>query len=155
MDVNSILDTSAGPSQELMITGAMRENLRISARWAKFIALTLIIIATLGLLLSLVLMGSAMSRELGLSPIGAAGAGGGLYLFFSIVTLVIFYAVSWYHYQFGVKTQRALRANDQQGLADAFQNLQTYYQIAGITFAVFVGLYVIIFIFGIMVALLS
>jgi hypothetical protein len=140
--MNDILDNSPGQGQDLIVTGAMRESLRISARWAKFISLTLLIFTSLVLLFSLLLSG-AFSSNLGINPWRMIGMspGGGLSMLFSILILVAFYAANIYHYLFAVKTQEALRANDQQQMIESFRSLQTYYQIAGIMFALFVALY--------------
>ncbi|MCB0636321.1 MAG: hypothetical protein KDC54_06870 [Lewinella sp.] len=156
MDINNILDNAPDQGQDIIITGAMRESLRISARWAKFISLTLLIVMSLALLFSLLLSG-VFSSSMGINPLRiiGMGAGGGLSLLISIVFLVAFYAVNIYHYQFATKAQAALRANDQQGMADSFQSLQTYYLIAGIMFAVFVGLYVLGILFGLFAAMLG
>ena len=86
-------------------------SLRISARWAKFISLTLLIVMSLALLFSLLLSG-VFSSSMGINPLRiiGMGAGGGLSLLISIVFLVAFYAVNIYHYQFATKAQAALRA---------------------------------------------
>jgi len=75
------------------------------------------------------------------------------YKFFYISTPLLFKITALqkkvlYHYRFSVKTQQALRANDEPLLTEAFSNLKSYYKFYGIFTAIVLGFYVLIFVFA-------
>ena len=126
-----------------------KSYLKESAKWAKFLSIIAFIgigfIALVGLF-----FGTFMSAMTGLSGDEAAMAA------IPTTFITIFYLglagvmiiPTLNHYRFAVKTQRALRKDDEPLLTEALGNLKSYYKFYGLLTAILVGIYALMFVLG-------
>lgn len=140
MDLDNILDNSASPQSDFIITDAIRGYLSESARWGKFIAIIGFVFAGLGVIGILVAGGSMAAF--------GTGAGGGIIILVYLVIMLITVIPIYYLYQFATKMQVALRDNDQIYLQSAFENHKAMFKFYGIFMAIILGIYALALIVG-------
>ena len=124
----------------LLITAIIKEDLNSTSQWGKFLAILGFILIGIIMLFSGVLM---VSGE-------AGGALGGFSTATFILTYVIVAAIYFfptlYLFNYSVRVGKAIRGDDQEQLASAFQNLRrlfVYFGIVTIVTLVFYGLAII------------
>ena len=120
-----------------------------TAKWAKFLSIVGFI--SIGLLVLIAFFVGSFFRMMadmqGGNPALDAMPTTFLTIFYLALAGIMFIPVL-YHYRFSVKTQQALRANDEPLLTEAFSNLKSYYKFYGIFTAIVLGFYVLIFVFA-------
>jgi hypothetical protein len=72
-------------------------------------------------------------------------------ILYLLIGLLYFY-ISLYLFNFGKKTQFALRSNDSETLTGGLENLKSFFKVSGIVTAIFIGLYAFTFVFGLLFA---
>jgi len=124
-----------------------KQFLSETAKWTKFISIIGFIGIGLMVIASL-FMGTYMSGFGGQSP------------FPPILITIVYIAMAalysfpvLYLYRFSDKMKNALANEDEDGYTSAFENLKSHYKVIGILTAVFLGLYVLSILFGLVAGL--
>lgn len=133
----------------LSINSNSKEHLSEAARWARFLAITGMIM--LGLVVLLMLVGSTFFFSSFTNLSGASFGGGGTMVFLAF--WVIAAAALWFFpllftLRFASKMKAALATDDQQLLNESFQNLKITFRYLGIVTIIIVALYALVFAFA-------
>jgi len=147
MEFSGTLDKEYGSSSEFGITTEIREYLKETAKWAKFISILAFVFLGLGVIFSLGLsffLGTALSE---LEGMGAGFSTTFISVFYLIIIAIMFLPVL-YLYRFASKMQVALANDDQIVLNESFMNLKSHYKFYGIFMAIVMGFYLLIFLFA-------
>jgi hypothetical protein len=112
------------PQDQLTLTPALRENLRIAGNWAR-------IVAILGWISAVVTVIIKFDKGEFASALLTAG---------------IAFVFNMFLYQFSKRINNALESGDQWQLAEAFSNLKIYYKIIGWILILVLALIVVVFI---------
>lgn len=137
----------------LSIDEGNRSNLAEAARWGRFLSILGFIMCGLIVLIG-VFAGSFlamfMSRpEFEDMESGAMPAGmGGLMLIIYIIIAVIYFFPCLFLFRFSNQMKAALASNDQEALNSSFQNLKSMFKYLGILAIIFLALYGIVFLIG-------
>lgn len=144
MEYNAPLDSSVG--SQMGVNSEIRNYLKETAKWAKFISIVGLIFTALliiGFLAGGMMAGDLMSQAFG------APAGMGIYIVFVYVIMFALYIFPLlYLYKFADKTNKALASDNEAVLTEAFKNLKSLYKFMGIFMAIILGLYLLLFIAG-------
>lgn len=130
---------------ELHIDPQSQSFLSETAKWAKFISITGIILLVLGILAVLLGGFTAVST---LNQFDTGGAGSTFmttYLIVVVILMAVFIIFYVYLYRFAVRMQVALRNNDQATLTSSFSALKSAFKFAGIVLIVILAFYLIAF----------
>jgi len=150
-----IIDQNLSNNQ-LVITAEIKNYLKETAKWGKFIAIVgfvmmaLVVIA--GVMMSF-FMGSMMGDISDGS--GLEGVIGGAVGFMYVIIALFYIFPLLYLYRFSTKMKIALAQDDQQYLYESFQNLKSLYKFMGILMAVLIGFYLLVIVFGVIGAVTS
>lgn len=133
----------------LHIDPVTKTHLTETARWARFLSVFGMIVLILGLIV--VLMYTTIFTEFFGFPTGVedetnAVMGArrvGIVIGFTIISAIIFFPLLFL-LRFATAMKRAIAANDQGRLNEAFQNLKVYFRYLGILVIIFLVLYGII-----------
>jgi Family of unknown function (DUF5362) len=128
-----------------------------AARWSRFLAIIGFIYCGLMVLCGL-FIGSIMSMlapamgggESAFSTIGSAFTG-----FFVISFALLLFFPAYYLFNFSTKLRRAIQNNDQPVLTESLKNLKSFFKFYGILVIVLLSFYILIFIAGIIGALVG
>lgn len=135
-------------SAELYITPEIKEFLRETAKWGKFLAIVgivmMVLIAIVGLTAG-VFMGSMLSGM----PGAEAMVGGTFFTIYFLLIACLYVFPLLYLYRFSSKLKVALIQDDQQHLYESFKNLKSLFKFMGIFMAVIIGFYGIILLFAV------
>ncbi len=134
-------------SGTIVIEAAIKEHLRVAAKWAKFLAIVTFIFAALIVIaaISMIGFGSSFGNELDYLP-GGMGLIGFIYLVFAGIYLIP--AISKYKFSNNVKA--AIASNNQQQMIESMRNLRSIFSFYGILSAIFIGFYALIFLIAIL-----
>ncbi len=140
MEDQIIDDASFGGS----LSDQMRAYIQETAKWTYFLSILGFIFLGFMVIGSLFagLMFGSMTRELGY------GISGGLISLLYLGGALLYFFPIFYLFRFSTKAKAATRTGNDAELTDAFQNLKSHYKFVGILTIVFLGLYVIFFLFG-------
>jgi len=141
-----ILDHNLSNDQ-LHITPEIKDFLRETAKWGKFIAIVGFVMTALLVLLGIFMglfMGSMMANMPDTAGLGGA-MGGALGFVYVLIALVYIFPLL-YLYRFSAKLKIALAKDDQQHLYESFRNLKSLFKFTGILMAIFIGIYALIFV---------
>lgn len=140
MEDQIIDDASFGGS----LNDQMRAYIQETAKWTYFLSILGFIFLGFMVIGSLFagLMFGSMTRELGY------GISGGLISLLYLGGALLYFFPIFYLFRFSTKAKAATRTGNDAELTDAFQNLKSHYKFVGILTIVFLGLYVIFFLFG-------
>lgn len=139
----------------LNIDPVTKTHLAETARWARFLAILGMIVLGLGLVVSLMgatIFTSFFGFPTGIDDESNAALGAvriGMVIGTLIVSAVVFFPLLFL-LRFANAMRRALAANDQGRLNEAFQNLKVYFRYLGILVIIFLVLYGIIIAIAIM-----
>jgi len=157
MESNVPLDSEI---HALEITSESRDYLLTTAKWGRFIAIVGFVFMGLFLLI-MIFAGSAFSMAMSelesdpaMSPL-PAGVGTGIMTAYMIFIFAITLVPLYYLYTFSTKTIRAVKSSNTEDLTDGLKNLKSLFKFYGIFMAIMVGLYGLIFIGGMLGALLA
>lgn len=150
-----ILDQNLSNNQ-LSITPEIKEFLRETAKWGKFLAIVGFVMMAFLVILG-IFMGTFMGSMMAGMPdtAGLGGAMGGAIGFIYIIIALIYIFPLLYLYRFSTKVKVAIAQDDQQYLYESFLNLKSLFKFMGIFMAIIVGFYALIFVFGIFGGLAS
>lgn len=128
---------------ELQVDPQSNAYLAETAKWAKFLAIIGFIMCALIALAGLFAgtMLSSLSDGMGMPGLGVAAS-----------VMYILFALLWffpclYLYRFSVRTQTALRNNEQQSLTAGLMNLKSYFKFVGILTLIIIAIYALMLIF--------
>lgn len=143
MDNPQIIDDNFGGS---VLNTEIKSYLAETAKWGYFLS----IVGFIGIGL-MVLAGLFMGTFL--SSFGAAAGTMGLIspMFITVLYLVLaglYFFPVLYLYKFSTQMKVALRSDNESELTSAFQNLKSLYKFMGILTAVILGIYALLFVFG-------
>ncbi len=134
-------------SSELKVTESIRRDLTTAAKWGKFLAIMgfvsvgFIFLAALGMFITAVTIPFATGQIMLMGLV-------------YIVIAVIFIFPTLYLLRFSNSTQSAMRADRQIDFEIGIENLRSLFKFMGIYAIVMVGIYVLMFLFGIFSALI-
>ncbi|MFL9484510.1 DUF5362 family protein [Chitinophagaceae bacterium LWZ2-11] len=142
---------------ELGIDPLSQNYLRETAKWNRFLGILGFIGSGLLILVGLffVVAGSSISRSF-----SGSGMSGNIFSmfgasvgFFYIIIAILFIMPSLYRFNFATKMIKALDANDQQNLTEAFANLKSFSKFFGILAIIYLALVALVFILSIFSAM--
>lgn len=147
-----ILDNDISNGENALSANSMK-YLKETGKWAKFLAIIGFI--GLGLMVIFSLWGLTMGASMG-SFGGAFGAGqlAGMSFAYLIMAALYFFPI-YYLYKFGEKMGDSMRSSSSMSMESAFENLKSHYKFMGIFMIVILSIYVLIFLFGIIMAIAS
>lgn len=141
MDNPQIIDDNFGGST---LNSEIKSYLAETARWGYFLS----IVGFIGIgfmVLAGLFMGSFMST-LGM---GAAGMiSPAIFTVMYLIIAALYFFPVLYLFKFSTKMKVALRSDNEAELTTSFQNLKSLYKFMGILTAIILGLYALIFVFG-------
>ncbi len=137
----SLLDTNANNS--LQIDTEVRKNLRVTARWAIFLAI-----------ISFIFYGLILAVIIGLITLGPSYVGPInieaatikvliIYLVIIVISMIPFVAM----FRFSRSTKAALTSDNQRSLVKAMKNMKIIFQFYGIMMVIIIAMYVIAIIY--------
>lgn len=133
---------------ELQIDQPVSNYLSETAKWGKFLAIMGFI--GCGILLLFGIFATTFMSSL--SSIEGAAIGSSFLMVIYILLALLYFFPCLYLFNFASKMQKALRANDQVQLTESFKNLKSCYKFMGILMIVFLAIYALAFIGGIIMA---
>lgn len=140
----------------LSIDPVTKNHLGDAARWAKFLAITGMVVLFLGLIFSLLgatFLSDAFNMSFTMNGEPTEEVTGAMRMTM-VVTAIIFTAIVFFPLlfllQFANNTKRALAANNQGDLNTAIQNLKKYFRYIGIIVLIVVLLYAFIILLAIL-----
>ena len=150
--MNTILDDDFGDG-DLKISSISTKYLRETAKWSKFLAIIgfigigFMVLAALGIMM----FGSSINSGYRASyqnqfPL-AFGA-----IFYLILAVLYYFPVS-YLYKFSTSMKNAVDRTDNVSIDKAFENLKSHYKFMGIMMIVILSLYALLFIGGLLTAM--
>jgi|TARA_R110000737_G_scaffold234416_1_gene247368 hypothetical protein len=156
----TILDDSVSGSTT-GFTEKIKEYLAIIGKWAKFFSILGFIGMGFMLLagLAFLLFGSLpMVDSLGGSSV--SGYGNMTFMpklmgFIYIIMAVLYYFPVLYMYNFAIKIKVALASNSQHEYEIAFENLKKHFKFVGLVTVVILSIYALIFVLGLLAAIIS
>lgn len=141
MDNPQIIDDNFGGST---LNSEIKSYLAETAKWGYFLS----IVGFIGIgfmVLAGLFMGSFMST-LGMGAAGLINPAVFTVMYLIIAALYFFPVL--YLFRFSTKMKVALRSDNEAELTTSFQNLKSLYKFMGILTAIILGLYALIFVFG-------
>ncbi|WP_264531281.1 hypothetical protein [Flavobacterium sp. N502540] len=149
-------ETSVFEKFELQLDQTAKDFLKETAKWAYF--LSILGFVGIGLMVLIGVFAGTIFSAMGNSMSGMGGFGssfGALVGFFYVFIAAINFFPVYYLYKFAVNTKRAFRENDSELLTSSFGYLKSHYKFIGIFMLAILALYGLIFVFGILGALLG
>lgn len=147
---NEVIDS--GNASGIVGDQVIKSFLQETAKWAKLMAIVGFIgvgfMAITGLF-----FGSSMGMTASQIP-GGVAIPGALFTVIYLVIAVLYFFPIYYLFNFASKMQLALKTDDQATLRSAFENLKSHYKFIGILLVVFLSLYAIMIVFGLLFAVL-
>ncbi|MDL2143397.1 MULTISPECIES: hypothetical protein [Flavobacterium] len=149
-------ETSVFEKFELQLDQTAKDFLKETAKWAYF--LSILGFVGIGLMVLIAVFAGTIFSAMGNSMAGMGGLGGSfgaLMGFFYVFIAAIYFFPVYYLYKFAVNTKRAFRENDSELLTSSLGYLKSHYKFIGIFMLAILALYGLIFVFGILGALLG
>lgn len=148
-------DSSVFDNFELRLNESSKKFLRETSKWAFILAIVGFIL--IGIFVFIAVFFLIMFNDVG-SSINPLHDSGMSVMFFSgiyIVLAILYFFPILYLYKFSRKMKSALQEKNTEDLTAAFSNLKSHYKFVGITVLVVVGVYVLIFAFGMISAFIA
>jgi len=144
---NDVLDSSMSGS-DLKLTSELKSYFNETAKWANFLA----IVGFIGLGL-MVVLSIFMMFAMGAVLTQASGLGGGLLGSVGIGVLYLLLALLYFFptrflYRFAKNMKLAEATGDHANYVEGFKNLKSFFKFIGIFTAIFVGIYLLIIVFA-------
>ena len=149
-------ETSVFEKFELQLDQTAKDFLKETAKWAYF--LSILGFVGIGLMVLIAVFAGTIFSAMGNSMSGMGGLGssfGALMGFVYVFIAAIYFFPVYYLYKFAVNTKRAFRENDSELLTSSLGYLKSHYKFIGIFMLAILALYGLIFVFGILGALLG
>ena len=134
------------------IDQSSRAHLAEAAKWAKFLAIVGFVMCGLIIVLSF-FIGTLFSTSMGRYGDSSSAFGSGFGIIITIVYLsfgVLYFFPCLFLFRFANNMIGALNSNEQITLNRSFQNLKIMFRYVGILTIIVLGLYIIVFAFGIL-----
>ncbi|MBK0401673.1 hypothetical protein I5M27_01670 [Adhaeribacter sp. BT258] len=134
------------PEETLQVNAPIKNYLSESAKWARFLGIVgftfvgFMVVGAFFMGTFMNFLGRNQTYEAGDNPFASGAASLAMAGYILLLALLYFFP-SLYLYQFGTKTQNALRRNEQFDLTAAFSRLKSFFKFFGILTAVFLVLY--------------
>lgn len=149
-------DFQANTGSGIQVTPNLREDWRMSARWANFIAIVGFVFIGIGLLAAgsmSTLLANLPALGLDSNPVArlitSMGAGFGLIM---LVLLGVQFYITLFHFRFAKNLKRAIEAADQPAFEEAWLHFRNVFRWNGIVLIVTIALYfiaaIVIFVFA-------
>jgi len=135
-------------TNDMMITPQAKEFLRETAKWTKFLAILGFIFMGFGLIASFFL--GAVFNSL-YSSMGIATLPSSFFIIYILIIIAIYIMPLYYLLQFSNKAKIAVEANDTNLMTEALGFLKSHYKYIGILMIIFLSLYALMFVIGIIV----
>lgn len=162
----NIYDYAPQPEEKQMTLSREDKAYLVSgAAWARFLAVMMFIGLGLGLLFTL----------MGVIAVGAAGMSmadiyDGMYgsnpvlaimygkifwpmMIFVIIIMLVYFFPAFYLYMFGSKTRKAIEADDEAVMSEAFRNMRSYFRFVGWMVISLLALYLLLIIYMVIVGI--
>jgi hypothetical protein len=141
----------SGMNTELSITNESKNFLLTTCKWAKFLAISGFVF--LGILVLIALF-------IGFGTFPTQGMGDFDGMKYMIMLLYFFLAVLYffptlYLYRFSKLVKQGIENTSTDLMTSGFENLKSCFKFMGVTIAIILGFYAIIFVFGIFSAILT
>ena len=156
---NDYLDGGINPPQQNSgLSSLDKEYLMEAAKWARFLGIVGFVFTGFIVLAAIAMMsmGSTFSSLMnngttGLRSSAFAGLGAGVGIVYLLIA-VLYYFISLYIYNFGKKTKAGILNNEPETLTVGLENLKSHFKLIGILTAVFLAIYAVIIVFGLLFA---
>jgi len=148
-------ETSEFEKFELQLNETAKDFLKETAKWANF--LSILGFVGIGLMLVFAVFAGSIFSAMGSTMRGMGGMGGSfgvIMAFVYVFIAAIYFFPVYYLNKFAVNAKRAFRDNDSEALTNSFGYLKSHYKFIGILTVAILVLYGLIFVFGILGALL-
>lgn len=148
-------ETSVFEKFELQLDETAKDFLKETAKWANF--LSILGFVGIGLMLIFAVFAGSIFSAMGNTMPGMGGMGGSfgvIMAFVYVFIAAIYFFPVYYLNKFAVNAKRAFRDNDSEALTNSFGYLKSHYKFIGILTVAILILYGLIFVFGILGALL-
>ena len=141
-------DFQANTSNQIQFTPGLREDWRITARWANFLAIVGFISIGIGAL-ALIGMSTMLST---LSSMGMGNPGlemmqssfGSVFIVFLLLAMGVQVVITLFQFRFARNMKRALDATDQLAFEDAWMYFRNFFRWSGIMLIVVLTVYLLI-----------
>lgn len=155
MEDTQVLDSNYGAGGELSLTGQSISFIRETAKWGTFLSIVGFIFIGLMVLLG-IFMGSIMGSMGGIYDEipGMGGMGGFLGVFYILIALLYFYPTLQL-FKFSKMAKQAIAANDTGQMTIALGHMKSMFKFMGIFTAIIIGLYALLFIFGLLASMFA
>jgi amino acid transporter len=152
MEFDQPLD--ANVDEGLQLNGQTLDYLNEAGKWAKFLGIVGFVVTGLVLLVFLLVgmfIGTTDLAALGGEELLLVGAVGTVSILFYAVLIIVFYFIpSLFLYRFGANMQRAYATRDSDYLRISLSNIKSFFKFIGIITIIFLGIYGITILFGIL-----
>lgn len=122
-------------------------NLDEAGKWSRFLAIVGFVILGITLVFGL-FAGSLMSGLMASSGAPFAALGSAFFTVYILVICAIAFYPTLMLYKFGSAVRASIRTNDASGFNQSLLYLKRYFKFIGILTIIFIGLYVLLFIFS-------
>lgn len=133
---------------EIRVTGEALENLRLTARWATFLAIVGFIGLGLMLLGAFAMFSMSSSRN-SFSRYSGNDFDGSVLAIIYLVMAVIYFFPIYYMYQFAMKMKKAIDEKDSMSFTESTGFLRNQYQFIGVITIIILSLYILLIVVGI------
>ncbi|MBA2745165.1 MAG: hypothetical protein H0U44_02965 [Flavisolibacter sp.] len=133
----------------LNIDPETKTHLSDTAKWAKFLSITGIILLALAGVASILGIGFSNQMTTTSSDFDVSGVMGQMRIVMIVVTLIIITIMFFpllFLLRFANQMKTSLAANDQQSLIESFLNLKRYFRFLGILVIIIVAMYLLLFV---------
>ena len=124
-----------------------KSHLLDTAKWARFLAISGMILMALFVILAI--MGIGMSSAYQTSDMDLMGPMRAVMIVVSIVMTIIIFFPLLFLLRFSNHMKTAINANDQEAMNEAFLNMKRYFRYLGILFIIGLVFYALIFVMAI------
>ncbi|GAA5038742.1 hypothetical protein GCM10011506_36960 [Marivirga lumbricoides] len=140
---------------QLSVSDVALVYLKETSKWTKFLAIMGFIVAALTVVFgffssSIMPLIYQQQFEVGMMP----SAFSFVFAFIYITIGVLYFFPSLYLYKFSEKSKGAIQRQDSEALTEAFKNQKSLYKFWGIFTIIILGLYALMFIFGVLGAMM-
>ena len=133
-----------------------KSHLMDTAKWARFLAISGMIIMALFIILAIAGIGMTGSSAYESSPeFSMMGQFRVFFIFFSIVMGIITFFPLLFLLRFSNNMRTAINANDQEAMNEAFLNMKRYFRFLGILFIICLAFYALVFVIAIFTSALN
>ena len=137
--------------EQLTLTGASKNFLKETAKWAKFLAIIGFILIALMLVFA-IFSTTIFDMAAKMQPGIPEGLGLAMAITYLVLAIIYFFPV-YYLLQFSNKMKKAISTKNDETLAKSFEMLKSHYKFIGVFTVITLSLYALLFIVSLMGAL--